>query len=268
MNPFAFSCITPHGTEIIPELQGMYPERMSKTRKSMEEIGLEMGKANPDVIIVLTPHGTRINGQFSITNSENMSGYIEENNEVFSMVRNVDRELARSISKHARDQALPVGLINYATESGPYSSLPMDWGVMVPLRFMPDVPIVVINPTRELSYEKHIEFGKALNTAVRKSGKRAGLVASCDWSHTHDSTGPYGYHPAAQKLDEQVVQFVKQNQLEKLECFDEEFVEAAKPDGIWQALILAGAIPSNERNVHFKSYEAPTYFGLLCASIY
>jgi hypothetical protein len=25
--------------------------------------------------------------------------------------------------------------------------------------------------------------------------------------------------------------------------FDEEYIEASKPDGIWQTLILAGAIP-------------------------
>ncbi|MBM6616570.1 extradiol ring-cleavage dioxygenase [Bacillus suaedaesalsae] len=268
MNPFVFSCITSHGTEIIPELQGQSPERMSLTRRNMTEIGLEMEKAKPDAIIVLTPHGTRIAGQFSITDSENMEGTIEENDIVFTLKRRVDRELARKIAEHANELELPVGLINYATASGPYSSLSMDWGVMVPLRFMPNVPIVVINPTRELSYEKHLEFGKAVRNAVLTSNKKIGLVASCDWSHTHNENGPYGYHPAAQTLDEQVLQIVKQNQLEKLQGFDEEFVEAAKPDGIWQALILAGAIPEEERHIKLRSYEAPTYFGLLCASIY
>ncbi|MDN3017560.1 hypothetical protein PH210_15280 [Paenibacillus sp. BSR1-1] len=46
---------------------------------------------------------------------------------------------------------------------------------------------------------------------------------------------------------------------------ERDFIGAAKPDGIWQTLILAGAIPSEERRVEFLSYEVPTYFGLICA---
>src|SRR5690606_13962202 len=128
-------------------------------------------------------------------------------------------------------------------------------------------PIVVITPSRDLSFEKHLEFGEALREAVKKSEKRIGLIASCDWSHAHDKMGPYGYDPAAKQLDEEVVGLIKNNQLEKMADFDEDFIDAAKPDGIWQTLILAGAIREEERKVEFLSYEAPTYFGLICAVI-
>ena len=94
------------------------------------------------------------------------------------------------------------------------------------------------------------------------------LIASCDWAHAHDESGPYGFDPAAKSFDEQVVTLIKTNQLEKMADFQLDFIEAAKPDGIWQTLILAGAIPPEERNVEFLSYEAPTYFGLLCAAYY
>jgi len=40
----------------------------------------------------------------------------------------------------------------------------------------------------------------------------------------------------------------------------------AKPDGIWQSLILAGAIPLENRKSTFLSYEVPTYFGLICVA--
>ncbi|WP_391120899.1 hypothetical protein [Psychrobacillus sp. L3] len=68
-------------------------------------------------------------------------------------------------------------------------------------------------------------------------------------------------------FDEEVVSMIKQNQLEKMVDFDTDFVEAAKPDGIWQTLILAGAIPQKRRRIEFLSYETPTYFGLICAII-
>lgn len=267
MNPFVFSCIAPHGGEIIPELEGSQPMRMSLTRKSLTRLGIEMEKANPDAIIVLTPHGTRINGQFSISDSERMEGTVAENEANFTMDRKIDRVLAKNIAEVVAKAKIPVGTINYATAAGPFSCLPLDWGAIVPLRFMPDVPIVVITPSRELSYEKHLQFGKVLREAVQASPKRIGLIASCDWSHTHDENGPYGYHSAAKELDQEVVTLIKQNQLEKMTEFDDDIVDAAKPDGIWQTLILAGAILPEERHVELLSYEAPTYFGLICASI-
>ncbi|WP_442599663.1 extradiol ring-cleavage dioxygenase [Neobacillus sp. D3-1R] len=267
MNPFVFACIAPHGGEIIPELAGKDPKRMSITRNSLVNLGTEMERAKPDTIIVLTPHGTRINGQFSITDSERIQGDVEENDSIYKMEKEIDRELARKIAKMASGSGLPVGTINFATAAGPLSCLPLDWGAIVPLRFMPSVPIVVITPSREVSYEKHVEFGNALREAVLSSNKRVALIASCDWSHAHDVNGPYGYDSAAKTLDEEVVSLIKQNHFEQMAEFPDEYVEAAKPDGIWQALILAGAIKPEERQVEFLSYEAPTYFGLICAAI-
>lgn len=268
MNPFVFACITPHGGEIIPELQGPYPERMGVTRENLVKLGNIMLEAKPDYLIVLTPHGTRINGRFSIVDSERMEGEFSENSLTYSMQAQVARDLARHINLIANQEGLPSSTINYGTAEGPYSCLQLDWGAMVPLRFMPEVPVVVVTPSRELSYEQHIEFGKALRKAVEQQEKRVGLIASCDWAHAHDENGPYGFDPAAKQLDEQVVELIKSNQLEKMADFDAAFIDAAKPDGIWQTLILAGAIPLEERKVEFLTYEAPTYFGLICAAYY
>ena len=62
-----------------------------------------MEKANPDVIIVLTPHGTRINNQFSISDSERMEGMFEENDSSFTMERVVD---PRTCKGHRRKSDL------------------------------------------------------------------------------------------------------------------------------------------------------------------
>lgn len=267
LSSFVFACIVPHGGEIIPELASGIPSRMETTRKSMEQLGQSMNDSRVDSIIVLTPHGTKINGQFCVVNSERMIGEVAENDQTFSMERVVERELAGLIADRALANDLPVGTINFGTASGPYSCLPLDWGAIVPLRFMPKVPIVVITPSRDLSYEQHLSFGRAINQAVQTSNKKVGLIASCDWSHTHDETGPYGFHESAKKLDKQVVDLIKRNELEALANFDPIFIDQAKPDGIWQSLILAGAIPKDERQITFLSYEAPTYFGLICAAV-
>jgi aromatic ring-opening dioxygenase LigB subunit len=267
MKPFVFACIAPHGGEIIPELRGKYPERMIKTRESMEELGKKMKEADPETIIVLTPHGTRIDGMFAVTNSEKMQGAVEENGASYHLKRLVDRELAMEITRAAHLEDIPAASINFGSAAGPASVLPLDWGVIVPLAFMPETEIVVINPSRELSFEQHIQFGNVIRQVAQNSKKRIALIASCDWSHAHDENGPYGYDPAAKELDEEVVALTKANDLEKMVDFEPSYIEAAKPDGIWQALVLAGAIPKECRKIHFLSYEAPTYFGLICAEV-
>lgn len=267
MNPFVYACIAPHGGEIIPSLAGNQPERMKKTRDSMEKLGEKMKAARPDTIIILTPHGTRIDGMFSITNSERMYGTLEENGSSYELERSVDRELALAITKTAQQKGIPAASINFGTALGPVSCLPLDWGVIVPMAFMPDMEIVVINPTRDLPFALHIEMGEVIRQVVQNSEKRVALIASCDWSHAHDENGPYGYDPAAMQLDEEVVELLKANDIEKMADFEPDYIEAAKPDGIWQALIMAGAIPKADRTMHVLSYEAPTYFGLICAEV-
>ncbi|MBT2681194.1 extradiol ring-cleavage dioxygenase [Bacillus sp. ISL-35] len=268
MNPFVFACIAPHGGEIIPELKGINPDRMAVTRENMEKLGNYMSQARPDCIVVLTPHGTRIKGIFSISDSEKMMGSWEENDGFYGMEKLVERDLAKIIEDEANKNGILASTINYGTSSGPISCLPLDWGAIVPLRFMPDVPIVVITSPRELSFDDHLKFGQSLRNAVAQYSGRVGLIASCDWAHTHDEKGPYGFSPAAKELDEQAVKFIKTNELEKMAEFESSFIEAAKPDGIWQTMILAGAIHPDERHVEFLSYENPTYFGLICAGYF
>ncbi|WDM03045.1 extradiol ring-cleavage dioxygenase [Alicyclobacillus cycloheptanicus] len=265
--PFVFACITPHGGEIVPELAPGQLDLMAVTRRSMQRLGDEMTRANPEVIVIVTPHGVRIDGAFAVTDCERMSGLVEENGASLAMERKVHRPLARAIVDEARRGVLPVGGVNYATSEGPLSCLPLDWGAMVPLYFMPETPIVVITPSRLLSMEDHIRFGQALRRAVASSGLRTGLIASCDWAHAHAQDGPYGFDPAAAALDAKVVELVKANDLESMAAFDSAWIAAAKPDGIWQTLILAGALPRAARDVELLTYEVPTYFGLLCAAV-
>jgi aromatic ring-opening dioxygenase LigB subunit len=59
---------------------------------------------------------------------------------------------------------------------------------------------------------------------------------------------------------------IKQNRLEDVLKLDEQLIENAKPDSIWQLAILIGILTRVPMNANFLSYQAPTYFGLLCAA--
>ncbi|MDQ3871746.1 MAG: hypothetical protein M3301_09055, partial [Chloroflexota bacterium] len=86
-----------------------------------------------------------------------------------------------------------------------------------------------------------------------------------DHAHTHRADGRYGYHPSAQPLDELIVGAVGANDLGRLLTIDPQLVEDARPDSWWQLLMLHGALGDDWRG-ELLSYEAPTYYGMLCAA--
>ena len=123
----------------------------------------------------------------------------------------------------------------------------------------------MIAPARDLPWDAHVTAGRAIAKAAEESGKRVALIASCDHGHAHDPKGPYGFSPASKEFDDRVVELVKRDALGELLRFDRAFVSDAKADSFWQMLMLHGAI-GDRWHGDFLSYEAPTYFGMLCAA--
>ena len=120
-------------------------------------------------------------------------------------------------------------------------------------------------PARDRSLEEHVRAGRALARLIEGSPRRVALIASADHGHAHDADGPYGFDPAAAEYDACVVELVKENRLGGLLDLDASFVDAAKADSWWQLLMLHGALGDGWRG-EFLSYEASTYFGMLCAA--
>jgi aromatic ring-opening dioxygenase LigB subunit len=137
----------------------------------------------------------------------------------------------------------------------------MDWGTLIPLAFLPELPVVVVSPARDRPLAEHAALGRAIAGAAER---RVALVASADHGHAHDPEGPYGYDPAAATYDELAVELVRENRLGELDRLAE-LVEAAKADSLWQLAVLHGALGS-AFDVELLSYEAPTYFGMLTAA--
>jgi len=138
----------------------------------------------------------------------------------------------------------------------------MDWGTLIPLAFLPELPVVVVSPARDRPLAEHESLGRAIADAAADT--RVALVASADHGHAHDPDGPYGYDPAAAAYDERVVEIVRENRLGELHGLAE-LVDAAKADSLWQLVVLHGAL-GEDFDAELLSYEAPTYFGMLCAA--
>ena len=110
--------------------------------------------------------------------------------------------------------------------------------------------------------EKLIGLGEIIGRITVESNRRVALIASADQAHCHDQEGPYGFDAAAKEYDEQMVSIIKSNELSRLLDINMELVGRAKPDSLWQMLILYGVMKVTPMVGEMLSYQVPTYFGM------
>ena len=267
-----FGAIAPHGGIAIagacaPEQR----ELAGVTRRGMEELGRRFDRAQPDVAIVLTPHNIHVEGAMAVITSGAIAGALEGHPDIALRVA-VDRPLALAIRDGIAAADIPVAGVSYGANDAAAASFPMDWAVLVPLWFMggrtdPPVRTVVVAPARDLPDERHVAAGRAIADAAAASGARVALIASCDHGHGHDPAGPYGFTPKSKEFDDLVVDLIGRDDLGALLTMDPKLPVDAKADSYWQMLMLHGALAGGKKwKGELLSYEAPTYFGMLCAS--
>ena len=252
-----FGAIAPHGDPAFAD--------DSPTRLGLEELGRRLASAAPDVTVVVTPHTVHVEGAFAVVTAGSLAGSLDEQGVELECA--VDRALARRVLETLRAEGLPAVGVSYGSNDEALAEMPMDWGTLIPLWFLggraeQPAPVVVVSPARDRSLDDHVRAGRAIASAC--GGRRAALVASADHGHAHDPDGPFGFHPAAARFDERMVELVSENRLGDALSL-EELVDDGKADSLWQVLVLHGAL-GDGFSVELLSYERPTYFGMLCAA--
>jgi aromatic ring-opening dioxygenase LigB subunit len=251
-----FAAIAPHGGPVLDQ-----PE--APTRKAMEELGRRFAAAQPDAVIVLTPHGAHLDREFAVVRSGQLAGDAAQWTDADTRFEGPgDPGLADACIRSLAGAGLPVAGITFGATAAGASTMPLDWGALIPLLFM-RAPAVVVSPCRTLSNGEHVRAGAALAAAT--DDRRVALIASADHGHGHTPDGPYGFAPESATYDAQIVELVRGNRLGELAAWDAAFAVAAKADSFWQLLMLDGAIGSGWRP-ELLSYEVPSYFGMLCAA--
>ena len=283
--PLVFGAIAPHGLPIIPELSDD-GEGALTTRAAMAELGRRCAAARPDALVVASPHGVRVAGAVCLGDASRAAGTLRRGERVVEMNVPVEQLLTAQIAVAAREQGIPVALAGFAGHRRDHTVLPLDWGTMVPLWFLGhgrnlvghgDVladppaadlgpPVVIVAPARSLPRATLVEFGQTVARIAASDERRVAFVASCDWAHAHRADGPFGFHPAAAEVDAAVVAAVREGDLLRLRTLDAQAAADAAIDGLWQALMLAGALTVAPMRHELLSYEAPTYYGMLVAA--
>src|SRR6266566_2954904 len=236
-----YSCIAPHGGEIIPELtsNSMLP-RFEETRLAMRILARRILKVRPHTIVIASPHNLRLMARIAVVTSENSSGQLKGSSKhSVSLRARCDREFAEKIVRESEAEHLPVVGANYGTDSGPASDIPMDWGTLVPLWFVlkrkrTRSKIVIVAPSREIPLRTNYRFGRLMGKLMNE--------------------------------DRLAVDAIQDNDLKRLLRLDPKLVERAKPDSLWQMTILAGVTEVVPSQSQLLSYQVPSYYGMACAA--
>jgi len=229
-----FACIAPHGdVDLDPSL-----------RAAMEELGRRAAAAEPEVVVVVTPHSVHVDGHFAVITSARVG----------------EHETDAATAAALLETDVPIVGVSYGGNDPSTAEFPLDWGAEIPLQFVRAPKVVVVSPARDRPLEEHGRLGEAIAALPG----RIALIASADHGHAHDADGPYGFDPAAAEYDALLQEIVASDRLDFLPLAA--LVEAGKADSLWQLLVLQGAVGETAR-ADVLAYAAPTYYGMLVAEI-
>jgi len=212
---------------------------------------------NPDVILIISPHGPLFADAFSINLSEKYIGNFQQFGD-FSTELEFKGNLGFAYKiREKLETKLPVIIVNEEK---------LDHGTLVPLYYLTqklkNFSIIPIGYSL-LDYQKHLEFGKIIKEEILKSNKKIAVIASGDLSHRLTFDAPAGYSPKGKIFDEQLIKFLKNKATNSILKMDPKLIEEAGECGLRSIIILLGILQDLNYQPEILSYEGPFGVGYL-----
>lgn len=257
--PLIGAAIVPHTPLLLPTVGERYDRQLRRTRRSVEAMALELHALQPDLTILLHPHGEILDQSFAVNVADQMTASFEEFGDMVTKVEFPGHPaFATSIREQAEDTGLPVTLIHAP-------SLGHDVGVPLKLLFkhrptMPVVPMAISS----LDRSTHLNIGRLIGDVASRSNRRVIVIASVELSQHAGPSAPTGERPEGKTFDASIVKSVgKRRWGDVLQQIDQAQINVAEACGYPVLLMLAGVLAA--QNVHARklSYEAPFGIGLL-----
>lgn len=261
MNNATVCALMPHPPIMIPEVGKGAERAMAATIAAVERVAETIRDANPQTIVLITPHGPVFPDSICISVHPRLRGHLAQ----FGVPEVVlgfetDHHLVRHIVKQSN--RLGVNLLELTDEvANQYRvSLELDHGALVPLYFLHKAGFkgqLVHLSVGMLSYEEMYTFGKAVQAALGAAGSKAAVIASGDLSHRLLPDAPGGYSPQGKVFDEAVVAAFKELNVKALLQLDRDLIAEAGECGLRPVFFLLGVAGGMAATAELLSYEGP-----------
>lgn len=253
-----FSAFTPHSPLLLASVNKTKLEKVEKTSAAMRLLADELYAARPDVLVVLSSHGTTFDDAFSINLHEEYRVDLKEFGDLTAHRTFLPHlKLIDNLQRSLRHQQMPVTLS---------SDEILDYGAAVPLllltEHLPDIKIVPITFS-SLSAKEHFQFGEALKEVLSSCHERVAVIGSGDLSHALETTSPAGFDKHGPLFDKTVQECVVNRNVGGLLKLAPSDVTKAKECAYRPLLMLLGLMERIHCDPVVHSYEAPFGVGFL-----
>ncbi len=255
-----FASITPHPPIILPEIgQQEDIEQVKNTIAAMQRLGQELTEAQPDTVLIISPHAPLSAGSFQLNHAETLTGDLGQFGFDRAFQYTNDLEIVNDIIKHAQEEQIPID-VHDAT---------LDHGTLVPLYYLlQDIsPNVVHCSFSMLSLEEHLAYGALIGSVCQKTQKKIALIASGDLSHRLIPSAPAGFSPKGKEFDEMLLQLLQEKRVNDILQLDHELIEHAGECGLRSFAILLGTLQQEAWECNIYHYEGPFGVGYCTARL-
>ena len=150
-------------------------------------VGKEIAELKPEVIIVVTPHGTMFSDAIALSFEKHISGSLKQfSAPKVSMDFEIDMELTQKIMDKSEINNIPIAKVTGSFLKRFGKEYELDHGTIVPLYFVVDKydSFKLVHITYGgLSPIQLYKFGKLIKEAVEESNVNAVFIGSGDLSH-------------------------------------------------------------------------------------
>ncbi len=263
--------ITPHPPIIIPAIGRDNLGKAQKTVDGMKQLSNMIRREEPELLIVITPHGKIAREGPAVMTHERLKGdFGRFGHPQVEIEMKSDAQLIDLLVEEASSEPVKPALLG-DSDRGIRADADLDHGAMVPIYYLKeagiDIPGVHITIGFQ-SYETLYLFGKILRRAVDRRGAPAAVIASGDLSHRLTPDAPAGYNPGGIEFDRQLVEYLKEGRVEDILNFDQRLVEEAGECGLRSFIIALGMLDGKGFKPEIISYEGPFGVGYLVAALH
>lgn len=256
-----FAAITPHPPLLIPSIGKDALKKVEKTKKAMEKLEEDLYLTSPDVIVIISPHGSFFKDAFTIHHSIEYETDFREFGDLATRAKfHGETNLTYQIREATKKNSMPATMI---------SEKIIDHGAAVPLIYLtahlPNVSIVPIGFC-DLDWKTHADFGYLIKEQIMNTNKRVAVIASGDLSHALNNEAPAGFNTAGPEFDKKIQELLENHNVAGMIQMDPHFTNDAAECGLRSFLILMGILRGVDYTYKHYSYEGPFGVGYLVAN--
>ncbi len=235
-------------------------KKISRTTEAMNELEEDLYASMPDVVFVISPHGSYFPSVFTINFCTDYTSDLKKFGDLSTkIIFHGDYEMAHRLRDTTKRKKFPASMISEPN---------LDHGSSIPLffltRHLPEMKIIQLGFC-DLDYKSHIDFGLLIQEQIQLTNRRVAVIASADLSHALTNDSPAGFNKRGREFDDTIRELLSNNNVSKILQLNKDLVLGASECGLRSIIILLGVLSGVHYNYRELSYEAPFGVGYMTA---